>query len=77
MMMMTFITRGGKGLDDKNKDGEATRSKGMGLETSASRALMLSAAWAGQARLQSVKSWLFWSTVVNAIMQENDLSNQI
>ena len=40
MMMMTFITRGCEGLEDKNKDRKATRSEGMGLEESASRALM-------------------------------------
>ena len=40
MMMMTFITRRGEGLEDENEDRKATRSEGMGLEESASRALM-------------------------------------
>ena len=39
--MMTFIIRGGEGLEDKNEDKEAARSEGMGLEESANRALML------------------------------------
>ena len=38
--MMTFITREDEGLEDKNEDRKATRSEGMGLEESASRALM-------------------------------------
>ena len=37
---MTFVTRGGEGLEDKNDDRKATRSEGMGLEGSAGRALM-------------------------------------
>ena len=37
---MTFITRGGEGREDKNKDRKATRSEGRGLEESASRALV-------------------------------------
>ena len=37
---MTFITRGGDGLEDTNKDRKATRSEGMSLKGSASRALM-------------------------------------
>ena len=32
--------RGGEGREDKNKDREATRSEGRGLEESASRVLM-------------------------------------
>ena len=36
---MMIFTRGGEGLEDQNEDGEATRSEGMGLEESASRAL--------------------------------------
>ena len=39
-MMMTFITRGGQGLENMNEDRKATRSEGMVLEESASRALM-------------------------------------
>ena len=37
---MTSNTRGGEGREDKNIDRKATRSEGMGLEESASRALM-------------------------------------
>ena len=37
--MMTYITRGGEGREDKNKDRKATRSEGRGLEESASRAI--------------------------------------
>ena len=40
VMMMTFITRGGEGREDKNEDRKATRSEGRGPEESASRALM-------------------------------------
>ena len=29
MMMMTFITRGGEGREDKNKDRKATKSEGI------------------------------------------------
>ena len=36
MMMMICISRGGEGLEVKNEDSKATRSKGMGLEESAS-----------------------------------------
>ena len=39
-MMMMFVTRGGEGREDKNKDRKATRSKGMGQEESAKPALM-------------------------------------
>ena len=38
--MMTLIIQGGEGLEDKKEDRKATKSKGMGLEESASRALM-------------------------------------
>ena len=38
--MMTFITRGGEGREDKNKDRKASRSEGRGLEERASRELM-------------------------------------
>ena len=41
MTVMTFITRGGEGLEDENEDRKATRSGGRGLEESASRSLML------------------------------------
>ena len=38
--MMKFITRGGKGLEDKHEHRKATRREGMGLEEIASCALM-------------------------------------
>ena len=38
-MMMTFITRGGEGREDKDKDRKATKSEGRCPEEGASRAL--------------------------------------
>ena len=40
LMMMTFITRGGKGREDKNKDRKATKSEGRCPKEGACRALM-------------------------------------
>ena len=40
MMMMTFITQGGEGREDKNKDRKATRSEGRGPDERASRVIM-------------------------------------
>ena len=62
---MTFITRGGEGLEDKNKDRKATRSEGMGLEESASRALIRTG-WRSKTPLAS-GSFIFSRTTVTAL----------